>query len=112
MRLRLGIAAAAAGLGLVGPVAAQSPADALPDGPGKDVTLRVCTMCHEASQFAYSRMSPAEWDTEISKMQDAGAIMSAEDQLAISAYLGKYLSKAAPPATGAPTADAKAPSKP
>jgi hypothetical protein len=104
MNVRLRIAAAAAlALSLVGPVLAQAPEDALPPGPGKEVVLRVCTVCHEAAQFAYARFTPQGWDSEIAKMQSAGAYMTADEQLAVSAYLGKYLSPAAP----APAGDAK-----
>lgn len=101
MTLRIRIAALAAatlGLAAFGPVLAQAPADALPEAPGKAVVLRVCTTCHEASQFAYARYSPQGWDKEIAKMQSAGAIMTAEEQLAISDYLAKYLSTEPPPA--------------
>ena len=96
------LAAAALGLAAVGPVLAQAPApaasdDPLPAGPGKDVVVRVCTGCHEAAQFAYARHTPDEWDNEIAKMEGAGADITAEEQAAISAYLGKYLAKAAPP---------------
>lgn len=100
MRLRICIAvcAAALGLGVVGPVLAQAPPDPLPDGPGKDVVLRVCTTCHDTSQFAYARYSPQGWDNEIAKMQSAGALMTADEQLAIFAYLAKYLSTETPSA--------------
>jgi hypothetical protein len=106
LRRSLAAVAAALGLGLAGPVLAQAPDDPLPPGLGKDATLRVCTGCHEAAQFAYARHTPEEWDGEISKMQSAGAEMTAEEQAAISAYLAKYLPKT-PPA--APT-DPKTPS--
>lgn len=110
MHPRFGLAAAAAALALaaVGPVAAQpqTPEDALPAGPGKDVTLRVCTSCHGAEQFAYARYTPEGWDNEIGKMQGAGAEMTADEQLAISGYLSKYLAKPAPapPAATPPAA--------
>lgn len=91
-------AAAALALGLAGPVSAQAPADdPLPPGPGKDAVVRVCTACHDATEFAYARYTPDEWDFEITKMQSAGAEMTAEEQLAISAYLAKYLGKPAAP---------------
>jgi competence protein ComEA len=95
----LGLAAAVAAsvLSFVAPVAARTAEDALPEAPGKDVVLAVCTMCHEAAQFAYARFSPEGWDNEIAKMQSAGAIMTPDQQLAISAYLSKYLAKAPPP---------------
>jgi hypothetical protein len=96
MNLRIGMAAAALGLGLVGPALGQAPDDPLPPGPGKDAVVRVCTACHEAAQFAFARYTPEGWDNEISKMQSAGAEMTPEEQVAISAYLAKYLSKPAP----------------
>jgi cytochrome c5 len=101
----IGAATAALCLGVVGPVLAQAPDDLLPGGPGKDVVVRVCTACHDATQFAYARHTPDEWDNEIAKMQSAGAEMTAEEQAAISAYLAKNLPSPAPPALG----DAKAP---
>jgi len=104
MKFRLPIAAVAAALclGLVGPVLAQAPADdPLPPGPGKDVVVRVCTACHDATQFAFARHTPDEWDAEVTKMQGAGADMTAEEQVAITAYLAKNLPKSAPAAPGA-----------
>jgi hypothetical protein len=100
MNLRIPITAAAAALCLavVGPVLAQAPDDLLPAGPGKDAVVRVCTACHDATQFAYARLTPDEWDNEITKMQSAGAEMTAEEQAAISAYLAKYFPKPAPAA--------------
>ncbi len=106
-RIHLAAAAAAICLGAVGPVSAQAPQeDLLPAGPGKDVVVRICTACHEAAQFANARHTPDEWDNEITKMQSAGAEMTAEEQLAISAYLAKNFPK---PAPDAPT-DSKGPS--
>ena len=101
--MRLPLAAAVAALCLAAPVFAQPPADdPLPDAPGKDAVIRTCTACHEAAQFAYARHTADEWDMEITKMQSAGAEMTPEDQLAISAYLSKNLGK--PPPAGAPAA--------
>jgi cytochrome c5 len=104
MKFRLPLAAAAAVLclGLVGPVLAQAPADdPLPPGPGKDVVVRVCTACHDATQFAFARHTADEWDAEVTKMQGAGADMTAEEQVAITAYLAKNLPKSAPAAPSA-----------
>jgi cytochrome c5 len=127
LRILLAASAATLALGLVGSVSAQTPPqtpaptpapapapaaqtpppadDGLPDGPGKDVTVRICTSCHEASQFAYARHTPEEWDMEISKMISAGADMTADEQAAISAYLSKNLGPqpAAPAAAGPAT---------
>ena len=80
--------------------------DPLPAAPGKDVVVRVCTACHDATQFAYARLTPDQWDAEVTKMQGAGAEMTAEEQVAITAYLAKSFPKATPAAPG----DAKGPS--
>jgi cytochrome c2 len=105
--IRLAAAAALLALATTRPVLAQAPADdPLPDGPGKDAVVRVCTACHDATQFAYARHTPEEWDNEITKMQSAGAEMTPEDQAAVSAYLSRTFPKAAPPP---PASDAPAP---
>jgi len=106
MNIRFPLAAAAAlCLGMVGPVLAQTSDDPLPAGPGKDVVVRVCTACHDATQFSSARHTPGEWDNEITKMQSAGAEMTSDEQLAISAYLAKNFPKPAPAEPG----DAKSP---
>jgi hypothetical protein len=104
-------ASAALGLALAGPVLAQAADDPLPPGPGKDVVVRVCTACHDATEFAYARYTPEEWDNEIAKMEGAGAEMTAEEQAAISAYLARNFAK---PGTAAPAApvETKPPSRP
>ena len=104
LRTLMVAAATALNLGVVAPVPAQPPEDALPVATGKDTVVRVCAACHGADQFAFARYTPEEWEREIAKMQSAGAEMSAEEQVAILAYLSKYLAK--PPAPQ--TADAKA----
>ena len=101
-------APAALALALAGPVLAQATDDPLPPGPGKDVVVRVCTACHDATEFAYARYTPQEWDNEIAKMEGAGAEMTAEEQTAISAYLARNFAKPAPAAPG----EAKPPSPP
>jgi hypothetical protein len=107
LRILIATAATALCLGAVGPVLAQAPDDLLPTGPGKDVVMRICTACHDATQFAYARLTPDEWDGEVTKMQGAGAEMTAEDQVAITAYLAKNFPKSAPAAPS----DAKGPSE-
>jgi hypothetical protein len=105
LRILIAVAAAALCLGAVGPVSAQAPDNLLPAGPGKDVVVRVCTACHDATQFAYARYTPDEWDNEVDKMQAAGAEMTAEEQVAITASLAKAFPKPAPSAP----AEAKGP---
>jgi hypothetical protein len=100
LRIRSAAAAATLLLGMASPVVAQAPEDLLPDGPGKEVVVRVCTACHEAAQFVYARYTPDGWDNEVTKMQSAGAEMTAEEQVAITAYLAKAFPKPAPAAPG------------
>jgi hypothetical protein len=106
--IRIATVTAALCLALVGPVLAEAPDDPLPPGPGKDVVVRVCTACHDATEFAFARYTPEEWDNEIAKMEGAGAEMTAEEQVAISAYLARNFSKPTPAAPG----DAKPPPAP
>ena len=62
-----------------------------PDGPGKDVTLQVCSNCHAADVLLAHRQSRDEWINEIQKMITAGA-EGTEDQFnTILEYVSKYL---------------------
>jgi hypothetical protein len=110
LRILFSVAAVALCLGAVGPVLAQASDDPLPPGPGKDVVVRVCTACHDATQFAYARHTREEWESEVSKMQGAGAEMTAEEQTAITDYLAQTLGKTAPAAPPATPSDSKGPS--
>jgi hypothetical protein len=52
------------------PVAAQSQ---LPDGAGKDATVKVCGTCHPADRGASVRLTRAGWQDVIAKMLTLGA---------------------------------------
>ena len=90
MRLRLPAYVTAGALvavfGLSGAVLARS-GDVLPDGPGKDVVVRVCTGCHEASPITRKRRNSEDWDYVISKMIDGGAELTSQEQDVVHAYL-------------------------
>jgi len=106
----LALAAAALVLGAAGRVGAQDPSQDLPDGPGRDLVVRACTSCHDASQITYKRRTPEDWDYVITKMMQGGAELTAQEQDAVLAYLVKTLGVAA---AAAPAPDAApAPSKP
>jgi len=104
------VATAALCLGTAGAVSAQGPNDVLPDGPGKDVVVRVCTGCHEAAQIAEKPRTPEDWEYVIGKMIDGGAELTAPEQDAVYAYLVKAFPKA--PAAAAPAPTAPAPPSP
>ncbi len=82
-------AAAALSLGLTSTTLAQNPNDGLPDGPGKELILRSCTMCHSAAQIVYKPRAPDDWTDLIGKMVDRGAALTPEEQDAVYAYLLK-----------------------
>lgn len=73
------------------PVAASTAAAsaALPDGPGKDELLRVCTKCHSATQVMAKRQDRQGWEDTITKMAGMGATASDEEFSAILDYLVK-----------------------
>jgi cytochrome c5 len=109
-RLRPGFAALALAL-VAGAASAQPAPDGLPEGPGKDVVVRVCTSCHDASTLFQPR-TPEAWQDMIGKMMNIGAELSADEQAAVYAYLVKNFSAQPPaPSAGAPPPE-KPPSRP
>jgi competence protein ComEA len=60
-----------------------------PDGPGKDVTLQVCSNCHAADVIRAHRMSRDEWIANIQKMMAAGAQGTEEQFTAVLEYVTK-----------------------
>ena len=53
--------------------AAAAMGQQLPDGPGKDTTMRLCSGCHNADIVSQHRQGRDEWNAEIQKMIAAGA---------------------------------------
>jgi competence protein ComEA len=45
----------------------------LPDGPGKELVVRMCFECHGAGNFRKSRLSRDGWSEQVSDMVDRGA---------------------------------------
>jgi competence protein ComEA len=80
--LTLGIAAL--------PVCAQD----LPDGPGKETVMTVCTACHGLEDIVASRHTKAEWKKLVDKMISFGAEAKDEEFEAIINYLAKNFGKA------------------
>lgn len=65
----------------------------LPDGPGKDIVLKVCTPCHGVSEFSAKRLTRAEWDEKVDNMAARGARASDEEFDLIVKYLAKNFGK-------------------
>jgi competence protein ComEA len=69
--------------------AAQEPPAAaqLPDGDGKDVTVRVCGQCHEPERSASLRLTREGWAGVVQKMADLGASATSAELQQITDYL-------------------------
>jgi competence protein ComEA len=68
------------------PAAAPS-GEGLPDGPGKDVMVRTCGVCHEPRRAASVRLTRDGWSSVLDDMIRRGAKGSDEDFAAILDYL-------------------------
>jgi competence protein ComEA len=82
--LVLTVAAAAA---LAGPAFAQ---DTLPEGPGKEQTLRVCGTCHEAAKATSVKLTREGWTETIDRMKVFGAEGTEPEFAAILEYLATH----------------------
>jgi competence protein ComEA len=62
----------------------------LPDAPGKDALLRVCSQCHEAAKATSVRLTRPGWEDTINRMKAFGAQGSDADFAAILDYLSTH----------------------
>ena len=75
----------------------------LPEGPGKDVTNRICGACHEAGVVTKYHNSKDDWQPVVDDMRGRGADGSDDDFKTIVNYLGRffgpqvYINRAAAP---------------
>jgi len=69
-----------------------SPAQSLPDGPGKNETMDKCNTCHGIEIVAGVTQSREQWDTTIGAMINRGADIDDATAAIILDYLGAYLS--------------------
>jgi competence protein ComEA len=68
-------------------MAADDDAKLLPDGPGKEVIVRACLECHDASGFRKLRLNRDDWTEKVGQMVDQGAQATSQEQTAIIDYL-------------------------
>ena len=59
----------------------------LPDGPGKDATVKVCSPCHEANRAAALRLTREGWEQTVSDMRWRGAKGTDEEFAEVIEYL-------------------------
>lgn len=62
----------------------------VPDGPGKDILLNTCTMCHDLKRIKLGHRSPEEWEETLGSMLNEGAPLSEEQFPIIHAYLSRH----------------------
>ena len=61
----------------------------VPDGPGKDILLNTCTMCHDLGRIKTGRRSAEEWEETLISMLNEGAPLSDEQFPVIHRYLAR-----------------------
>jgi len=61
----------------------------IPDGPGKEIVLNTCTMCHDLGRIKQGRRSPEEWEETLISMLNEGAPLSDENFAIVHRYLAK-----------------------
>jgi competence protein ComEA len=80
--------------------------DSFPDGPGKDITVRVCGTCHPSARGAAVRLTRGGWQNVIAKMVSLGAKGSDEELAAVLDYLSANFKGEAPKPVNMNTAPA------
>jgi competence protein ComEA len=70
--------------------------DPLPDAPGKEQVVAVCSKCHEPQRVAALRLTREGWEEVVAKMQTLGAKASQEDFQKITDYLSENFKGEAP----------------
>ena len=64
--------------------------DTLPDGPGKDQVLRVCSTCHEAAKATSVKLTREGWVETIDRMKAFGAAGIDAEFAAVLEYLATH----------------------
>jgi cytochrome c2 len=61
----------------------------LPDGPGKELVLNICTQCHDLQRVRRERLSPEGWLEVLESMLNEGAPLSEKDLPDVLRYLAR-----------------------
>lgn len=67
-------------------------AQSLPDGPGKDTVIKLCSNCHDLSVIQTANMSVNGWPGEVQKMMGLGAQGTNDEFKTVVEYLTTYCS--------------------
>jgi competence protein ComEA len=68
----------------------------LPDGPGKEEVVRVCSGCHDLMFTVSTRETEDGWTRIVNDMRSKGADGTEEDFAKVIAYLTAHMGKPAP----------------
>ena len=61
----------------------------LPDGPGKDILLNTCTMCHDLKRIKEHGGTRLQWEETLQSMLNEGAPLSDDEFPVILGYLAR-----------------------
>jgi len=62
----------------------------VPEGPGKQILLNICTQCHNLQRIKNGKRSAEEWEETLLAMLNEGAPVSDEQLPVIHAYLSRH----------------------
>ena len=68
-------------------------AQALPDGPGKDLVEAICTACHTTERIVQQHMTKEEWQNKILEMLQECPDVTQDERATIADYLAKSFPK-------------------
>lgn len=91
---------------VTGVASTSSAQDPFPEGPGKDVTVRICGTCHPSARGAAVRLTREGWQDVIAKMVALGAKGSDEELAAVLDYMSTHFKGDAPKPVNLNTAPA------
>ena len=61
----------------------------LPDGPGKEIVLNICTQCHDLQRVRRQRTNAEGWGETLDAMLNEGAPLSEQDLPVVLRYLAR-----------------------
>ena len=61
----------------------------LPDGPGKEILLNKCTVCHDLKRVRPHFATPQEWADTLTSMENEGLMLSEEEFATVLRYLAR-----------------------
>jgi cytochrome c553 len=61
----------------------------MPDGPGKELVLTICTQCHDLERVRRTRQTPEGWLEVLENMLNEGAPLSEKDLPDVLRYLAR-----------------------